>query len=201
MTKQYIANFHAKNQWLQPINCIFSIWRCVEKVKPIFLGWLLLTNSLRKLTTKFIAKFLKYLVFCIESQIASLWLNKKKFTIVLYIHIFLYGIIPWGNWTKRDFESIFSLQKKKTVRMLTRSPRYGHTDRIFVNNDVLKLSSIFKFEICKFIHCDFYKNKIFHLTPRFFDQSFNPRFNTEFSLSHVRTNLAAYFVLHKGLKT
>ena len=57
---------------------------------------------------------------------------------------FLYGIISGGSVAKRDFESIFRMQKK-TVRMLTRSPRYAHNDHIFANNDKLKLSNILKF--------------------------------------------------------
>ena len=56
----------------------------------------------------------------------------------------LCGIILWGSVTKRDFETIF-IFKKKAVRMLTRSPRYAHTDYIFVNIDILMLGSILKF--------------------------------------------------------
>ena len=82
-------------------------------------------------------------------------------------------------------------RKKKTVKLPKRSPRYAHTDHIFVNNDILMLSSILNFEICKFTHRDFYKNKIINLTPRSSDHSYNTRYNTDFSLSHVRTNLAA----------
>ena len=84
--------------------------------------------------------------------------------------------------------------------MLTKSLRYAHTDPIFVNIDVLKLSSILKFEFCKFIHRDFYRRKTFNLTPRSLAHSCNTGFNTDISLSHVRTNLAANFVLHKGVK-
>ena len=86
------------------------------------------------------------------------------------------------------------------MRVVTVSLTYAHTDRVFVNNGNLKLKSILKFDICKFIHRDFYKNKIFNLTPRSFTHSYNTRSNTDISLSHVRTNLAANFVLHKGVK-
>ena len=50
--------------------------------------------------------------------------------------------------------------------MVTRSPKYAHTDPIFVNIDILNLSSFLKFKNCKFIHRDFYKNKNFNLKPR-----------------------------------
>ena len=85
--------------------------------------------------------------------------------------------------------------------MPARSPRYAHTNPIFVNNDILKLNSILKFEFYKFVHRDFYLNKIFNLTPRSLAHSYNTRFNTDISLSHVRTNLAANFALHKCVKT
>ena len=85
---------------------------------------------------------------------------------------FLYDIIFWDSVAKCDFESIFRLQKK-AMRMLTKSPRYAHTDPIFVNKDILKLSSILKFEFCKFIHSDLYKNIIFNLTPRPLVNSYN----------------------------
>ena len=84
--------------------------------------------------------------------------------------------------------------------MLMRSPRYAHTDPLFGNNDILKLSNIFKFEFCKFIPLDFHKNKIFKLTPKSLAHSYNTRFNTYISLSHVQTNIAANFVLHKGMR-
>ena len=85
------------------------------------------------------------------------------------------------------------------MRLLSRSPRSVHTDPIIVNNDILKLNSILKFKICKFIHRDFYRNKIFSLTPRSLAHCYNTRFNTDISLSHVQTNLAANFVLHMGV--
>ena len=82
-----------------------------------------------------------------------------------------------------------------------RSPRYFHTDLIFVNIDILKLSSFLKFEISMFIHRVFFtKYHIFNLTPRSLAHSYITRFNTDISLSHIRTYLAANFVLHKGVK-
>ena len=84
--------------------------------------------------------------------------------------------------------------------MLSKSPRYAHTDSFFVNNYILKLTSLLEFENCKFIHRDFHKKFFFILTHRSLAHSNNNRFNTDISLSHVRTNLAANFVLHKGVK-
>ena len=73
---------------------------------------------------------------------------------------FLYGIIFWVSVAKHDFKSKFRLQRK-TVRILTRSPRYAYEDPIFVNNDNLKLNSILKLENCKFIHRNFYREQNF----------------------------------------
>ena len=85
--------------------------------------------------------------------------------------------------------------------MLTRSPSYAHTNPIFVSNDFLKLNSILKFEICKFIHRDFYNSKVFSLTsPRSLAQPYNTRHTADISLSYVRTNLVANFVLHMGIE-
>ena len=115
----------------------------------------------------------------------------------IYPH-FLYGIVFWGGVAKRNFENIFRLQKR-AVRMLTRSPRYAHTDPIFKENEILKLNTILKFEMCKFIHRDLYGNNFFDLIPRSLVHSYNTRFNANISSTHVRTNLAAKFVLHKGI--
>ena len=82
---------------------------------------------------------------------------------VYYPH-FLCGIIFCGSAEKRDFETSFRL-KKKNLRMLTRSSRYAITDFVFAIIDILKLSNILKFEICKFGYRDFYINKIFILLP------------------------------------
>ena len=89
---------------------------------------------------------------------------------------------------------------EKAVRILTRSPRYGHTNPIFANNYILNSSRNIIFYICKFIQYDFCKNKIFNCIPRSLAHSYNTRYNTDFSLAHVSTNLAANFVLHMRVK-
>ena len=86
------------------------------------------------------------------------------------------------------------------MRLLTKSLRNYHTDPVFVTFDILKLRPMLNFEVCKFIHRHLYKNKISNLTPRSLDYSYNTPFNTDFSFSRVRSNLAANFVLHEGVK-
>ena len=84
--------------------------------------------------------------------------------------------------------------------MLTRSPRYAHTDPIFKEIETLELNTILKFQMCKLIHRDLYGNNFFDLIPRSLVHSYSTRFNANISSTHVRTNLAAKFVLHKGIK-
>ena len=69
-----------------------------------------------------------------------LHLAAPEYLFISFMHThFMYGIIFWGAVAKLDFESFVILQKKKTVRMVTRSPRYAHADPIFANNGILKL--------------------------------------------------------------
>ena len=73
---------------------------------------------------------------------------------------------------------------------------WGTTDHQFDFNQGVLQNLVTSVRICKFIHREFYKNKISNLTPR----SYNTRLNTDISLSHARRNLAANFVLHKDVK-
>ena len=66
----------------------------------------------------------------------------------------------WVVWRIVILKEFLECKKKKTVGMLTRSQRYARNGLIFAKNYILKLSSIPNFEYCKFIHCDFYKNRI-----------------------------------------
>ena len=79
--------------------------------------------------------------------------------------------------------------------MLTRSPKYVLIDHIFVNSHY-EADSILNFETCKHIRRDFSRNKMIILSPRYLPHSYNTQFNTDISLSHVRTNLAVNSVLH-----
>ena len=45
--------------------------------------------------------------------------------------------------------------------MLTSSSRYAHADPAFEENDILKLSTILKFQTCEFIHRELYGKKHF----------------------------------------
>ena len=68
-----------------------------------------------------------------------------------------------------------------------------------LTNDILKLSSILKLEICKFIKRDSYMNKTFNMIPRSLAHSYNTRFNTDIFFVTC-TKLTAYFVFHNGVK-
>jgi len=103
----------------------------------------------------------------------------------IYPHL-LYGVIFWGRVAKRNFESIYILQKT-AVRILTKSQKYAHTDPLFKDNEILKLSIILRLEMCKFIHRDLHCNNIFDLAPVSSVHSYNTRFNNNISLTRVRT--------------
>ena len=93
--------------------------------------------------------------------------------------------VVWRSVTWKVF-----LIAEKKVRMLTWHPKYAHADLVSADNDILELSSILKFEVCKFIHRGFYNIFFFNLTAKSLALSYNTRFNTDVSLSHVWTNLA-----------
>ena len=86
------------------------------------------------------------------------------------------------------------------MRILTKSHKYTHTDPLFKDKEILKLSTILRFEMCKFIHRDLHCNNIFDLASVSSVHSYNTRFNNNISLTRVRTSLAAKFVLHEGVK-
>ena len=156
------------------------------------LSWKSHTNQVHSKISKLIGLLYR------ASDHFTLTALKTLYYSFIYPH-FIYGIVFWGSVAKREFNSLFILQKR-AVRMLTRSQRYAHTDPLFIKNDFLKLNDILNFEMCKFIHRDLYTNNIFQLTPRSVIHPYDTRFSSDISLETVRTNLAANFVLHKGVK-
>ena len=55
-----------------------------------------------------------------------------------------YGVIVWGHMIK----DIFKIQKK-AVRTITNSKYNAHTDPLFRNMNILKLTDIHKWQLCK----------------------------------------------------
>ena len=89
------------------------------------LSWKSLTKHVHCKISKLIGLFYRVSDSFTLAALKSLYYN--------FIHThFLFGIIFWGSMAKRDFESIFRLQKK-IVRKPTKCPRYAYTDHIFVN--------------------------------------------------------------------
>ena len=156
------------------------------------LSWKSHTNYIHSKVSKLIG-----LLFRVSDCFTKTALKTLYYSFI-YPHL-LYGVIFWGSVAKRNFESIFRLQKR-AVRILTKSQKYAHTDPLFEDKEILKLSTILRFEMCKFIHRDLHCNNIFDLASVSSVHSYNTRFNNNISLTRVRTSLAAKFVLHEGVK-
>lgn len=139
------------------------------------LSWKLHAENIHSKISKVIGLLSRVLDCFTLSALATLYYS------FIYPHL-LYGIIFWGDVAKYDYESIFRLQKI-AVRLLTKSPKYSHTDPIFERNYFLKLDSILKLEMCKFIHRDFFVNKFFDLIQRSVIHSYNTRFNSYIALT------------------
>ena len=116
--------------------------------------------------------------------------SKNLFSVIRYF------LIISGNVVKLDFDGLVRL-RKRAVRLLTRCPRLLHTDPIFQQKGFLKINSILKFEMCKFIHRILYHMSIFELTPRFGLHSCNTDFNFDIIWTSIRTNVAAKFILYE----
>ena len=99
----------------------------------------------------------------------------------------------WGNVVKIDFDCPVRLQKR-AVRLLSKSPLLLHTDPVFRHKGLLKSNSILIFELCIVIG-----NETFELTPISTLRNDNTRYNSDIILTSVRTNVAANFVLYKGV--
>ena len=93
-------------------------------------------------------------------------INKAKFTLLsaslktlyyalIHSHI-MYGILAWGNST--SVSRIFKLQKK-AMRIIAKKPFRAHTDPIFKEFQILKVSDLYILQTTSFIH-DYVHNKL-----------------------------------------
>ena len=121
--------------------------------------------------------------------------NNNSYDSFIYPHL-LHGNIFWGSVAKHDYESLFRFQKR-TVRLLTKSSEYSHTDPTFEQSEFLKLDSIMKLEMCKIIHRDFFITNFFDLTSKSDVHSYNTIFNSGIALTTVRTTTATNFFFIK----
>ena len=117
---------------------------------------------------------------------------------LLFPH-FNYGIIFWSAVSKTEFLKMFRLQKK-VLRLITKSPKYSHTDPIFKSTRLLKLEDVVHLEMCKFISVDISTFNNFGFTPRSVIHSYNTRQNSSLNLPIPHNNILLNSVFYKGIK-
>ena len=64
---------------------------------------------------------------------------------------FLFGSVIWGGSFTTYLDSLFLMQKK-LLRVMTSSDRYAHTDPLFKNLNLLKLSDIITLQTHVFVY-------------------------------------------------
>ena len=102
-----------------------------------------------------------------------------------------YGILAWGHETKR----IFQLQKK-AVRTITASNYIAHTDPIFINLDLLKVSDIYKLQQIKF----YYKSINSQLPSYFHNMTYQTNFQRHGRHTRASSHLCISRVNHEFAK-
>ena len=94
---------------------------------------------------------------------------------------------------------MFRLQKK-VLRLISKSPKYSHTDPIFKSVNLLKLEDVVKLEMCKFISVDIKNFDNFGFTPRSVIHGYETRQNSNLNLPIAQNNLLLNSVFYKGIK-
>jgi hypothetical protein len=90
-----------------------------------------------------------YIIRRIKSLLPSECLKTLYYTLV-YPHL-TYGIMLWGSTTKSHIHKVFVMQKN-LIRVISNSDYNAHTDPIFVELQVMKMSDIYALEIAKFMY-------------------------------------------------
>ena len=110
-----------------------------------------------------------------------------------------YGIIFWGSAANVHFNQIFLLQKR-AVRLITNSKFLDHTGPLFKSNSILKLTDIRKLEIGKFVYNDLEYRNILDLSLSTAIHRYPTRFNLNFYIPRVRTELAKRFLRFQAVQ-
>ena len=63
----------------------------------------------------------------------------------------VYGITLWGSTNKRYLKPIEQLQKK-AIRYITKSAYNSHTQPLFRDTKLLKITDLHKLQVCKFMY-------------------------------------------------
>ena len=60
------------------------------------------------------------------------------------------GILAWGNANKSDLNRLLLIQKK-AIRIVTNSGFRSHTNALFLENNILKISDLYLFQLGQFM--------------------------------------------------
>ena len=69
-----------------------------------------------------------------------------------------YGLLVWGNAVDKTLNKTKLLQKR-ALRIINKAKYNSHTDPLFVKSEILKLSDMYKMQVCAFMF-DYKNNKL-----------------------------------------
>ena len=140
-------------------------------------------------------------------------INKLKFYLpqstlfMLYSSLILpylnYGVLAWGNSHLTSLNRLLLLQKK-SLRIICNTEFRSHTDPLFLQNKILKISDLYLFNLGQFMYK--YNNNelpnIFHsmFPPNRSIHNYPTRRSNEFHLPLLRTLLAQNTFVYDGPK-
>ena len=127
------------------------------------------------------------------AQVRNILPTRVKLTIYnsLFRSHIEYGILAWGNATDIHLKPLKLLQKK-AVRNVVSAPYLAHTDEIFQDLELLRLSEIYKFQVGIFVK-KFYDKKL--------PVSYNNFFTRYSEINGRRVTDRTYFRLHYRRQT
>ena len=114
-----------------------------------------------------------------------------------------YGLLVWGNTHQTLLERVFLLQKK-SIRIVCDATLRSHTNPLFINNKILKITDLYHFQLGQFMykyskqmlpdafHDMFVKNNLIHNYPT--------RQSNKFHLPLLRTCFAQNTFIFDGPK-
>ena len=88
-------------------------------------------------------------ILCKARKVFPIAILRTLYYSLIYPHL-TYCIEVWGNTSKLHLDSLFLMQKK-VVRVITSAGYTAHTDPLFANLQLLKLSQIYSFFIMTFV--------------------------------------------------
>ena len=117
---------------------------------------------------------------------------------LVYPHL-QYGVLFWGGVCQTEFDKIFCIQKK-IIRLIANVGQYAHTDPLFKQFSILKLTDVKKLEECKFIAADLNIHNNFGFEFGSDIHSYSTRNSDAIILPQPTTDVLKRSVFYEGVK-